>query len=169
MARELWTNHWVKKCKTKAIRLLLPPLNWKPPYELICFDFCTTSLICVPALNTQLSSVSITRVVRVRKEQVYSSYGHLCARDVSRKSRNFTGYFRVSQFPLYLKNGEDKFVNLHSHFSFCGLENMLKDRISKTSGWQFQTCLFGPEKFSGLSRNGPLARVARSMLGANQR
>ena len=28
-------------------------------------------------------------------------------RPVSRKSRNFTGHFRVSQFPLYLKNGED--------------------------------------------------------------
>ena len=26
---------------------------------------------------------------------------------VSRKSRNFTGHFRVTQFPLYLKNGED--------------------------------------------------------------
>ena len=26
---------------------------------------------------------------------------------VSRKSRNFTGHFRVSQFPLYLKNGKD--------------------------------------------------------------
>ena len=26
---------------------------------------------------------------------------------VSRKSRNFTGHFRVSQFPLYFKNGED--------------------------------------------------------------
>ena len=28
-------------------------------------------------------------------------------RPVSQKSRNFTGYFRVSQFPLYLKNGKD--------------------------------------------------------------
>ena len=26
---------------------------------------------------------------------------------VSRKSRNYTGHFRVPQFPLYLKNGED--------------------------------------------------------------
>ena len=26
---------------------------------------------------------------------------------VSRRSRNFTGHFRVAQFPLYLKNGED--------------------------------------------------------------
>ena len=25
----------------------------------------------------------------------------------SRKSRNFTGHFRASQFPLYFKNGED--------------------------------------------------------------
>ena len=32
---------------------------------------------------------------------------------------------------------------------------MLKDRLSKTSGWQFHKWLFGPEKFSGLSRNGP--------------
>ena len=26
---------------------------------------------------------------------------------VSRKSRNFTGHFRMSQFPLYLNNGEN--------------------------------------------------------------
>ena len=34
---------------------------------------------------------------------------------------------------------------------------MLKDRLPKTSGWQFHKWLFGPEKFSGRSRNGPLA------------
>ena len=32
---------------------------------------------------------------------------------------------------------------------------MLKDRLSKTSGWHFHIWLFGPETFSGLSRNGP--------------
>ena len=41
---------------------------------------------------------------------------------------------------------------------------MFKDQLSKTSGWQFHKRLFGPEKFSGLSRNGPqdslLAEVA---------
>ena len=31
---------------------------------------------------------------------------------------------------------------------------MLKDRLSKTSSWQFHEWLFGPETFSGLSRNG---------------
>ena len=34
---------------------------------------------------------------------------------------------------------------------------MLKDRISKTSGWQFHRWLFGPETISGLSKNGPQA------------
>ena len=48
-------------------------------------------------------------------------------------------------------------IKLHSHFSFCHLENMLKDRLSKTSGWHFYKWLFGPEKFSGLSRNGSLS------------
>ena len=66
---------------------------------------------------------------------------------VSRTSRIFTGHFRVSQFPLFLKNGKD----LSRHFSICYLENMLKDRLSKTSSWQFQKCLFGPEKFSGVT------------------
>ena len=32
---------------------------------------------------------------------------------------------------------------------------MLKDRLFKTSGWQFHKWLFGPKTFSGLSRNGP--------------
>ena len=44
---------------------------------------------------------------------------------VSRKSRNLKGYFRVSLFPLYLKNGGDL-----SQFAFCYLQNMLKDRLS---------------------------------------
>ena len=37
---------------------------------------------------------------------------------------------------------------------------MLKDRPSKISGWQFLKWLFGPEEFSGLSRNGPLDPIA---------
>ena len=75
---------------------------------------------------------------------------------VSRKSRNFTGHFWVSQFLVYLKNGESS--ELHIYFSFCSLDNTLKDRLSKTSGLQFHKRLFGPKTFSGLSRNGPLAR-----------
>ena len=32
---------------------------------------------------------------------------------------------------------------------------MLKDLLFKTSRWQFDDWLFGPKKFSGLSRNKP--------------
>ena len=46
-------------------------------------------------------------------------------------------------------------IKLHSNFSFCYLENMVKDRLSKTSGCQFHKLLLAPEKLSGLSRNGP--------------
>ena len=48
-----------------------------------------------------------------------------------------------------------KVVKLHRHISFSWLENMLKDQLSKISGYHFHKGLFGPEKFSGLSRNVP--------------
>ena len=75
---------------------------------------------------------------------------------VSRKSRNFTGHFRVSQFPLYLKNGDDLIRQTSQLiFYFCCLENMLKDRLSKTSGWQFLKWLFGSEKFRDFRERAP--------------
>ena len=46
---------------------------------------------------------------------------------------------------------------------------MLKDRLSKTSGWQFHKWLSGPEKFSGLSRNGPQAPVVQTVDNAIHR
>ena len=49
------------------------------------------------------------------------------------------GSFRVSQFPLYLKNGED--LSRQTSQSFCFL------------------LLWRPENFSGLSRNGSLVRA----------
>ena len=74
------------------------------------------------------------------------------------------GHFRVSQFPLYLKNEEDLSRQIHSHFAFRCLENVLKDRLSKTSSWQFHKWLYGPETFSGLSRNGPLVNLLGSFV-----
>ena len=45
---------------------------------------------------------------------------------------------------------------------------MLKDQRLKTSGLLFDNWLFGPEKFSGLSRNrlqGPVSRESRKLFG----
>ena len=42
-------------------------------------------------------------------------------------------------------------------------------KLCRMSGSEFYEWLFGPEKFSGLSRNKPQARVSRSKVSANQR
>ena len=42
-----------------------------------------------------------------------------------------------------------------SHFSFCHLENMLKDRLSKTSGWQFHKWLSDPKVFWTYEKQAP--------------
>ena len=47
-------------------------------------------------------------------------------------------------------------VKLHSQFAFCYLENMLKDRPSKISGWQFHNWLFGD-----FEKQGPRARFSK--------
>ena len=56
-------------------------------------------------------------------------------------------------------------LKYHSKFCFCYLENMLKDRLSKTSGWQFPKWLLGPEKLSGRSRNAPGQRFLTPLTG----
>ena len=46
----------------------------------------------------------------------------------------------------------------HPPLRFSYIKNMLKDQLFKISGLQFDDWLFGPEKFSGLSRNRLLDR-----------
>ena len=47
-------------------------------------------------------------------------------------------------------------VKFHSHLYICYLENMLKDQLSKTSGWQLHKWFCGPAISSGISINEPL-------------
>ena len=49
-------------------------------------------------------------------------------------------------------------MKLHSYFSFCYLENVLKDRLSKTSGGNFTDGFSGPKSFRYFRETGP--RVA---------
>ena len=44
-------------------------------------------------------------------------------------------------------------IKLRNPLSFSYIKNMLKDQLLKISRLQFDDWLFGPEKFSGLSRN----------------
>ena len=74
---------------------------------------------------------------------------------VSQKSRNFSGLFRVLQFPLYLRNA----TKLRNPLGFSYIKNMLKDPLFKTRGLQFDNWLFGPEKITGRSRNRPQSAI----------
>ena len=46
-------------------------------------------------------------------------------------------------------------IKLHNPVGFSYIENMLKDRLFKTSRLKFDNWLLGPEKFPGIPRNTP--------------
>ena len=76
----------------------------------------------------------------------------------SQESRNFSGPFRVLKSPLFLCNNEALSPQTLQPSCFSCITNMLRDQLLKTSGLQVDNWFFGPEKFSGLSRNWTLER-----------
>ena len=85
---------------------------------------------CVVAMVTYWQSLLSDVFVAFRSLSLKLSYIS-GLRPVSRKSLNFTGHFRVSQFPLYLKNGED--LSHQTSQSVCFL---LPWKNVKTSAFQ---------------------------------
>ena len=59
-------------------------------------------------------------------------------------------YFGCHNFLCILK------MKTFPGIKFCNKFTLVKDQLSRISRWQFQKQLFGPEKFLGLLRNGPL-------------
>ena len=75
---------------------------------------------------------------------------------VSRTSRNFTGHFRVSQFPLYLKNGEDfKSSNYTVIFLFVIFKTCLKIGFPKRAVGSFRNGFSGPKSYRDFRERGP--------------
>ena len=57
-------------------------------------------------------------------------------------------------------------TKLSSYIYFYSLYNIWKEQLYRISGSGFHEGLFGPEKFSGLSRNGPQAcKVLEDVMG----
>ena len=81
---------------------------------------------------------------------------------VSQKSRNFTGHFRVSQFPLYLKNREDLSHQTPQSFFFLLTWRHVKRSDFENKRLAVSQRLLGPETFSGFSRNGPKLSIAET-------
>ena len=63
---------------------------------------------------------------------------------------------RVSGVLCIFKTKASRGTKLCSYLNFCSLCNILKDQLFRISGSDFYEWLFGPEKFSELSRNGSL-------------
>ena len=85
---------------------------------------------------------------------VFSVPGH--RGPVTRKSRNFSGTFRVTHLYLYLQSERRlEAWNFAVILLFIPLYNKWKDKLCRIRGSQFYEWLFGTEKFSGLSSNGP--------------
>ena len=75
---------------------------------------------------------------------------------VSRKSRNFTGHFRVSQFPLDHKNGEDlRRQNLTVSLLFVTLKTCLKIGFPEQAVGRFTNGFSGPKSFWDFRETGP--------------
>ena len=71
-------------------------------------------------------------------------------------SWTFRAHFGLHNSLCILKAKASRGTKLCIYFNFYSLYNKWKDRLSRTSGSQFYEWLFGPEKFSGRSRHGPL-------------
>ena len=70
----------------------------------------------------------------------------------------FRAYFGWHNSLCIFKTKAFRGTKLCSHFCFSSLYNIWKDQLYRISRSYFYKWLFGPEKFSGLSRNGPLHR-----------
>ena len=79
----------------------------------------------------------------------------------------FRVHFGCHNSPCIFKTKASGGPNLGSYFNFYSLNKIGKEQLYRISEFEFYEWLFGPEKFSGLSRNGPLARVSRAIVSAN--
>ena len=68
----------------------------------------------------------------------------------------FRAHFGCHYFLRILKTKTFSCLKLCNEFALSYLEILVKDKLFRISGSQFLEWLFGPEKFTGLSRNGPL-------------
>ena len=67
----------------------------------------------------------------------------------------FRAYFGWHNSLCIFKTKAFRGTKLCSYFCFSSLYNIWKDQLYRISRSYFYKCLFGLEKFSGLSRNGP--------------
>ena len=82
----------------------------------------------------------------------------------------FRAHFGWHNSLCIFKTMASRGTKLCSYFNFYSLYNIWKDQLCRISGSEFNEWLFGPEKFSGLSRNGPLiGKLKKKTMSAKSR
>ena len=71
----------------------------------------------------------------------------------------FRAYFGWHNFLCMFKTKASRGTKLCGYFNFYSLYNIWIDQLYRTSGLEFYEWLLGSEKFSGISRNGPLVII----------
>ena len=71
-------------------------------------------------------------------------------------SETFRAHFVWHNSLCIFKTKAFRGTKLCSYFNLYSLYNLWTDQLNRLSRSEFHEWLFGPEKFSGLSRNGPL-------------
>ena len=75
----------------------------------------------------------------------------------------FRAYFGWHNYLCIFKTKASRGTKLCSYFYFYSLYNIREDQLYRISRPEFDEWLFGPEKLSGLSRNGPLNRTCDTL------
>ena len=75
---------------------------------------------------------------------------------VTLKSRNFLAHFRWHKSLWIFKTKASRGTKLCIYFNFDSLNNTWKNQLYRISGSEYYKWLSGLERFSGISRNGPL-------------
>ena len=129
-----------------------------------CQFFCLTSF-----RGQSLKSVNMSEKCR---RSVTKTSDLLGSRGLFFKSpETIWAFFQTLQLPLRLYicvTQRFYVIKLCNHLGLSYVQSMLKDRLVSTKGLQFDNWLFMSEKFSGLLRNRPKARVALSLISAKK-
>jgi len=85
---------------------------------------------------------------------------------VLKSPETLRAYFGCHNFPYIFTTQRFKAIKLRNPLGFSYIKKTLRDQLLKTSGLQFDKCLFGPENFSGLSRIRPLGSTPYLLIAS---
>jgi len=91
-----------------------------------------------------------------RENQRAVKVDNLSWRPFLESPETFRVHFGCHNSPCIFETKASRGPNLGSYFNFYSLNKTGKEQLYRISGFEFYEWLFGPKKFSGLSRNGPL-------------